>query len=186
MQAGDFFHATLPGWTRRTNTNTPMKGRTEQHKEEKRSSVALSVALMFFSGGAALVNGNAAYITLNRDSSEYAIVRGTLNNNASWGARSRVSFDYEGEQHELRSAGLLLTKGQLRCIHDELGYIPVCVDRQHPWNAAVCHELTAFGAGCTLLPGLLFLGALVWFLHLIRRKKQSSILTLRKSKRHQY
>ena len=51
-----------------------MKSRKEQHKEEKSSSVALSVALMCFSGGAAFVNGNAAYITLNRDSAEYAIV----------------------------------------------------------------------------------------------------------------
>ena len=161
-----------------------MKSRKEQHKEGKSSSIAMSVAIMCFSGGAAFVNGNAAYITLNRDSAEYAIVRGTLNSGASWGSRPRVSFDYEGEQHELRSAGLLLTKGQLRSIHDELGYIPVCVDKQHPWNAAVCHELTTFGAACTLLPGLLFLISLVWFLHLIRRKKQSSSLTLRKSRRH--
>ena len=163
-----------------------MKSRKEQHKEEKSSSVALSAALMFFSGGAALVNGNAAYITLNRDSAEYAIVRGTLNSGASWGSRTRVSFDYEGEPHELRSAGLLLTKGQLRSIHDELGYIPVCVDKQHPWHAAVCHELTTFGAGCTLLPGLLFLVSLVWFLHLIRRKRQTGNLAIRKSKRHRY
>lgn len=161
-----------------------MKRRKEQHKEEKSSSVALSVALMGFSGGAAFLNGNAAYISLNRDSAEYSIVRGTLNSNASWGARPRVSFDYEGEPHELRSAGLLLTKGQLRSIHDELGYIPVCVDKQHPWNAAVCHELTLFGAACTLLPCLLFLGSLIWFLYLIRRKRQSGSLALRKSRRH--
>ena len=90
------------------------------------------------------------------------------------------------EATELRSAGLLLTKGQLRSIHDELGYIPVCVDKQHPWNAAVCHELTTFGAACTLLPGLLFLVSLVWFLHLIRRKKQTGNLAIRKSKRHRY
>lgn len=151
-----------------------MNSRKEQHKEEKSNSVALSVALMCFSGGAAFVNGNAAYITLNRGSSEYAIVKGTLNSTASWGARPRVSFDYEGEQRELRSAGLLLTKGQLRSIHDERGYIPVCVNKQHPWNATVYHELTAFGAGCTLLPGLLFLASLAWFLY----------LTLRKSKRY--
>lgn len=157
-----------------------MKSRKEQHKEEKSSSVALSVALMCFSGGAAFLNGNAAYIMLNRDSAEYAIVRGTLNSGASWGSRPRVSFD----QHELRSAGLILTKRQLRSIHDELGYIPVSVDKQHPWNAAVCHELTAFGAGCTVLPGLLFLVSLVWCLYHIRRKKQSSRLTLRKSRRH--
>ncbi len=163
-----------------------MKSRTEQHKEEKSNSIALTVVLMCFSGGAAFVNGNAAYIMLNRDSAEYAIVRGTLNSGASWGSRPRVCFDHEGEPHELRSAGLLLTKGQLRCIHDELGYIPVCVDRQHPWNAAVCHELTAFGAGCTLLPGLLFLVSLVWFLHLTRRKRQTGNLAIRKSKRHQY
>ncbi len=161
-----------------------MKSRKEQHKEEKSNSVALSVALMCFSGGAAFVNGNAAYITLNRDSSEYAFVKGTLNSTASWGARPRVSFDYEGEQHELRSAGLLLTKGQLRSIHDELGYIPVCVDKQHPWNATVYHELTAFGAGCTLFPCLLFLGSLIWFLYLIRRKRLRGRLTLRKSKRY--
>lgn len=163
-----------------------MKRRKEQHKEEKSSSIAMSVAIMFFSGGAAFVNGNAAYITLNRDSSEYAIVRGTFNSGASWSSRPRVSFDYEGEPHELRSAGLLLTKGQLRSIHDELGYIPVCVDKQHPWNAAVCHELTTFGAACTLLPGLLFLVSLVWFLHLIRRKRQTGNLAIRKSKRHRY
>ena len=161
-----------------------MKSRKEQHNEEKSSSVVLSIALMCFSGGAAFVNGNAAYITLNRDSAEYAIVRGTLNCGASWGSRPRVSFDYEGEPHELRSAGLLLTKSQLHSIHDELGYIPVCVDKQHPWNAAVCHELTTFGAGCTLLPGLLFLVSLVWFLHLIRRKRQTGNLAIRKSKRH--
>lgn len=113
-----------------------MKSRKEQHKEEKSSSVALSVALMCFSGGAAFLNGNAAYITLNRDSAEYAIVRGTLNSGANWGSRPRVSFDYQGEQHELRSAGLLLTKRQLRSIHDELDYIPVSVDKDHPWNAA--------------------------------------------------
>jgi hypothetical protein len=105
------------------------------------------------------------YITLNRDSAEYAIVRGTLNSGASWGSRPRVSFDYQSEQHEL-------------------GYIPVSVDKQHPWNADVCHELTAFGAGCTVLPGLLFLVSLVWFLYHIRRKRQSSRLTLRKSRRH--
>ena len=161
-----------------------MKSRKEQHNEEKSSSVVLSIALMCFSGGAAFVNGNAAYIMLNRDSAEYSIVRGTLNSGASWGSRPRVSFDYEGEPHELRSAGLLLTKRQLRSIHDELGYIPVCVDKQHPWNAAVCHELTTFGAGCTLLPGLLFLVSLVWFLFLICRKRQSGSLTLRKSRRH--
>ena len=161
-----------------------MKSRKEQHIEEKSSSIALSVALMGFSGGAAFLNGNAAYITLNRDSAEYSIVRGTLNSGASWSSRPRVNFDYEGEPHELRSAGLLLTKGQLRSIHDEQGYSPVCVDKQHPWNAAVCHELTTFGAGCTLLPGLLFLVSLVWFLHHIRRKQQSSSLTLRKSRRH--
>ena len=160
-----------------------MKRRKEQHKEEKSSSVAMSVALMCFSGGAAFLNGNAAYISLNRDSAEYSIVRGTLNSGASWGARPRVSFDYEGEQHELRSAGLLLTKRQLRSIHDELGYIPVCVDKQHPWNAAVCHELTLFGAACTLLPCLLFMGSLIWFLYLIRRKRQSGSLALRKSRR---
>ncbi len=161
-----------------------MKSRKEQHKEEKSSSVVLSIALMCFSGGAAFVNGNAAYIMLNRDSAEYAIVRGTLNSGASWGSRPRVSFDYEGEPHELRSAGLLLTKSQLHSIHDELGYIPVCVDKQHPWNAAVSHELTTFGAVCTLLPGLLFLASFVWFLYLIRRKRQSGSLTLRKSRRH--
>ena len=161
-----------------------MKSRKEQHKEEKSSSIALSVALMGFSGGAAFLNGNAAYITLNRDSAEYSIVRGTLNSNASWGSRPRVSFEYEGEQHELRSAGLLLTKERLRSIHDELGYIPVCVDRQHPWNAAVCHELSAFGICCTLVPALLFLGALVWFLYLTRRKRQRGRLTRRKSRRH--
>ena len=161
-----------------------MKSRKEQHKEKKSSSVALSVALMFFSGGAALVNGNAAYITLNRDSAEYAIVRGTLNSGASWGSRPRVCFDYEGEPHELRSAGLLLTKERLRSIHDELGYIPVCVDRQHPWNAAVCHELSAFGICCTLVPALLFLGSMVWFLYLTRRKRQRGRLTLRKSRRN--
>ena len=102
-----------------------MKSRKEQHNKEKSSSVVLSIALMCFSGGAAFVNGNAAYIMLNRDSAEYSIVRGTLNSGASWGSRPRVSFDYEGEPHELRSAGLLLTKGQLRSIHDEQGYIPV-------------------------------------------------------------
>ena len=163
-----------------------MKSRKEQHKEEKSRSVAMSVALMCFSGGAAFVNGNAAYIMLNRDSAEYAIVRGTLNSGASWGSRPRVCFDYEGEPHELRSAGLLLTKCQLHSIHDELGYIPVCVDKLHPWNAAVCHELTSFGAACTLLPGLLFLVSLVWFLHLIHRKKQTGNLAIRKSKRHRY
>ena len=161
-----------------------MKSRKEQHKEEKSSSIALSVALMGFSGGAAFLNGNAAYITLNRDSAEYSIVRGTLNSNASWGSRPRVSFEYEGEQHELRSAGLLLTKERLRSIHDELGYIPVCVDRQHPWNAAVCHEMTALGICCTLVPALLFQGSLVWFLYLTRRKRQRGRLTLRKSRRH--
>ncbi len=161
-----------------------MKRRKEQHKEEKSSSVALSVTLMCFSGGAAFVNGNAAYISLNRNSAEYAIVRGTLNSGASWGSRPRVSFDYEGEPHELRSAGLLLTKGQLRSIHDELGYIPICVDKHHPWNAAVCHELTTFGAACTLLPVLLFLGALAWFRHLTLRKRRSACFTLRKTNRH--
>ena len=161
-----------------------MKRRKEQHKEEKSSSVALSVTLMCFSGGAAFVNGNAAYISLNRNSAEYAIVRGTLNSGASWGSRPRVSFDYEGEPHELRSAGLLLTKGQLRSIHDELGYIPICVDKHPPWNAAVCHELTTFGAACTLLPVLLFLGALAWFRHLTLRKRRSACFTLRKTNRH--
>ena len=134
-----------------------MKSRKEQHNEEKSSSVAMSVALMCFSGGAAFVNVNAAYIMLNRDSAEYAIVRGTLNSGASWGSRPRVSFDYEGEQGELHSAGLLLTKGQLRSINDELGYIPICVDKQHPWNATVCHKLTSFGLCYPLLPVLLFL-----------------------------
>ena len=161
-----------------------MKSRKEQHNEEKSSSVAMSVALMRFSGGAAFVNVNAAYIMLNRDSAEYAIVRGTLNSGASWGSRPRVSFDYEGEPHELRSAGLLLTKGQLRSIHDELGYIPICVDKHPPWNAAVCHELTTFGAACTLLPVLLFLGALAWFRHLTLRKRRSACFTLRKTNRH--
>ena len=80
-----------------------MKSRKEQHNEEKSSSVVLSIALMCFSGGAAFVNGNAAYITLNRDSAEYAIVKGTLNSNASWGSRPRVSFDYEGEETEQQS-----------------------------------------------------------------------------------
>lgn len=161
-----------------------MKSRKEQHREEKHNSIGLSVMLMLISGAATIMNGNAAYITLNRDSAEYAIVRGEFNSNAGWGARPRVRFEYEGEQRELRSAGLLLTKGELRSIHDEQGYIPVCVDKQHPWNAAVCHELTAFGLFYTLLPLLLFLGALAWFLHLTRRNRHSGSLCLRKSKHH--
>ena len=161
-----------------------MKNRTEQLKAEKYNSIGLSMMLMAMSGAAAIMNGNAAYITLNRDSAEYAIVRGEFNSNAGWGARARVRFEYEGEQGELCSAGLLLTKGQLRSINDELGYIPICVDKQHPWNAAVCHELTAFGLCYTLLPVLLFLGALAWFLHLTLRKRRSACFTLRKTNRH--
>ena len=161
-----------------------MKSRKEQYREEKHNSIALSVMLMLISGAAAIKNGNAAYITLNRDSAEYAIVKGEFNSHASWGARPCVRFEYEGEQGELRSAGLLLTKGQLRSIHDEQGYIPVCVDKQSPWNAAVCHELTAFGLCYTLLPLLLFLGALAWFLHLTRRNRRSGSLCLRKSNHH--
>ncbi len=161
-----------------------MKSRKEQHREEKHNSIGLSVMLMAMSGAAAVMNGNAAYITLNRDSAAYAIVKGEFNRNASWGARPCVRFEYEGEQKELRSAGLLLTKGQLRSINDELGYIPICVDKQHPWNAAVCHELTAFGLFYTLLPVLLFLGALAWSLHLTLRKRRSACFTLRKTNRH--
>ena len=161
-----------------------MKSRTEPHREEKHNSIGLSVMLMAMSGAAAVKNGNAAYITLNRDSAAYAIVKGEFNRNASWGARPCVRFEYEGEQKELRSAGLLLTKGQLRSINDELGYIPICVNKQHPWNAAVCHELTAFGLCYTLLPVLLFLGALAWFLHLTLRKRRSACFTLRKTNRH--
>ena len=88
-----------------------------------------------------VLNGNAAYITLDRDSAEYAIVRRTLNSSASWGSRPRGSFNHEDEQHEYTAPD------------------------------------------CTLLRGLLFLVSLVWFLYLIRRKSQSSSLTLRKSGR---
>ena len=83
-----------------------MKSRKEQHREEKHNSIGLSVMLMAMSGAAAVMNGNAAYITLNRHSAAYAIVKGEFNSHASWGARARVRFEYEGEQGELRSAGL--------------------------------------------------------------------------------
>jgi len=43
------------------------------------------------------------------------------------------------------------------------------------------HELTAFGLCYTLLPVLLFLGALAWFLHLTLRKRRSACFTLRKN-----
>ncbi len=98
----------VPGWTRKTNSWFPyeMQERTTQRGEKQLACHERCAYVL--SGGAAFVNGNAAYIMLNRDSAEYAIVRGTLNSSASWGSRRRGSFNYQGEQHELRSAGLHL------------------------------------------------------------------------------
>lgn len=159
-----------------------MKSSAQSPTNEKSSLIGLSLLLMFMSGGATFMNGSALYITLNRDSADYANVRGEFNRDSGWAARPRVDYEYEGEAGGLRSAGLLLTKGQLREIDQELGYIPVCVDRQHPWNAAVCHEPTAYGIAYSLGVLLIFLGSLAWFLWLIRPKKRSNSLILRKGR----
>lgn len=136
------------------------------HKNTKSTNcvVAVLFILLLHLGGAYNCL-NCIYITLNRDSNHYCIVKGDWNRKSYWGTRPIVKYKYEGQNYDLRSSSLILLKHQLCRIEDEQGCIPVCVDQNEPGKATVYYKLTWYGVlyGCYFVFVCLASLAYLWY-----------------------